>query len=251
MIKWLIKATALLTFIASPLLGSEVDDWLGVYNPLLKKYVYMGQKKGIESSLVDYEGLRNDSNFRKAIYDLARLPSFDIFSRDDQLAMWINAYNILAMKVITENPGIKSIKDLDSVFSSIWTKKVGVVSGRQYTLDEIEKEIILAKFQDPRAHFALNCASLSCPDLANYGYEGKYLDQQLNRQAKQFLSNTTKGMSISGSKILLSKIFKWYEEDFAPSIAQWLAKNGFIDPAKTSYGISYMDYDWSLNSTTN
>lgn len=249
--KLLIKALALLTFFMSPLFGDELDDWKALYSSLLQKYVVMGTKKGIDSSLVDYDGLRKDPNFRKALYDLARLPPFATYSKEEQLAMWINAYNILAMNVGVENPKIKSIKDAGSIFNSIWTQKIGVVSGTQYALDEIEKDIVRAKFQDPRAHFALNCASLSCPNIANYAYDGKFLDQQLNYQAQQFLNNRTKGMAITGTKLLLSKIFDWYAQDFLPSVKQWLANNGYIDQSQVSFGISYMNYDWSLNTANN
>lgn len=227
------------------------ENWLNLYNPLLAKYVSMGTKDGIQSSLVDYDGLRNDSKFREATYALARLPSFETLSKDDQLAMWINAYNFLAMKIVVENPKIKSIKDLDTMFSSIWKKKVGVVAKTKYSLDEIEKDIILAQFNEPRAHFGIVCVSLSCPNIANYAYQGKYLNEQLDHQAKAFLSNQSKGMSISGKKIYLSKIFKWYGEDFPPSVKKWLNKNGFITNDQVGYGVSYMRYNWALNSTKN
>ncbi|MCB1075415.1 MAG: DUF547 domain-containing protein, partial [Simkania sp.] len=119
------------------------QEWLNLYQPLLEKYVVKGKKRGIYTTLVDYDGLRSDSDFRKVIYDLARLPSFETLpDKKDQLAMWINAYNVLCMKVIVENPKLDSIKDLDSAFSSIWKKKIGVVSGKKYSLDEIEHDTI-------------------------------------------------------------------------------------------------------------
>lgn len=242
---------ATLLFCSGACASELVHDWLALYNPILHKYVVKGKKRGIETNLVKYNDLRNDSDFRKVIYDLARLPSFETLPNpDDQLAMWINAYNTLILKVVVENPKAKSIKELGSPFKSIWKKKVGVVAGRQMSLDEIEHEIIRAKFQEPRAHFALTCASLSCPDLANYAYEGRHLEQQLTHQTQNFLSNKTKGMSVSKSsqKIYLSKIFKWYSDDFQPNVKAWLLKNGYLIQDELGYSVGYMKYDWTLNS---
>ncbi|MGE0197211.1 MAG: DUF547 domain-containing protein [Simkaniaceae bacterium] len=250
MLKTLIR-TCVILFISNAAFGSDlVDNWLNTYNPLLKHYVVKGKKGGIESTLVNYNGLRSDPNFRKALYELARLPSLDTLEKKEQLAMWINAYNMLVLKVIVENPKIQSIKELDSAFGSIWKKKVGVVAGKQYTLDEIEHEIIRKKFNEPRVHFVLNCSALSCPDLANYAYEGKHLEEQLAYQAKQFLNNPTKGMSVNPSKekIYLSKIFKWYKSDFPPSVIDWLIHMGFLHQDTENYSTSYMKYDWALNS---
>lgn len=227
------------------------QEWLNLYQPLLEKYVVKGKKRGIYTTLVDYNGLRSNSDFRKVIYDLARLPSFETLpDKNDQLAMWINAYNVLCMKVIVENPNLESIKDLDSAFSSIWKMKIGVVSGKKYSLDEIEHDTIRAKFSEPRVHCAINCASLSCPDLANYAYRGEHLDEQLAYQTQMFLSNKTKGMNIveSSEKIFLSKIFKWYSGDFSPSVKEWLESNKYITQQELSYKTGYLQYNWALNS---
>ncbi|WP_420421532.1 DUF547 domain-containing protein [Simkania sp.] len=244
--------TVALLFCFSSSYASDVfQEWLDLYQPLLQKYVVKGKKRGIYTTLVDYNGLRGDTDFRKVIYDLARLPSFETLpDKKDQLAMWINAYNVLCMKIIVENPKLKSIKDLDSAFSSIWKKKIGVVSGKKYSLDEIEHDTIRARFNEPRIHFAVNCASLSCPDLANYAYRGEHLDEQLDHQTQAFLSNKTKGMNIAegNEKIYLSKIFKWYSEDFSPSVKEWLESNKYITQQELSYKTGYLKYDWALNS---
>jgi len=227
------------------------QEWLDLYHPLMEKYVVKGKKRGVYSTLVKYDELRNDSDFRKVIYDLARLPSFETLpDKKDQLAMWINAYNVLCIKVIVENAKLKSIKDLDSAFSSIWKKKVGVVAGKKYSLDEIEHDTIRAKFREPRVHFALVCASLSCPDLANFAYRGEHLDEQLDHQTQAFLKNKTKGMNVSqrNEKIYLSKIFKWYSDDFSPSVKGWLESNKYITQQELSYSTGYLKYDWALNS---
>lgn len=228
-----------------------VRTWIQDYNVLLKENVALGKKEGIETTLVNYQNLRATSNFRKLIYDLAKLPPFETLSNDDQLAMWINAYNVLAMKLIVENPDIASIKQLDSIFNSVWKRKVGIVAGRSYSLDEIEHDIVRTRFREPRIHFAINCASISCPNLANYAYEGKYLDEQLSHQAKVFLKNPTKGLAVKSGALHLSKLFKWFEEDFRPDVREWLVKNGYLNQSDKDLKIKYMSYNWALNSQKN
>lgn len=235
--------------VSQSLVGAElVDEWLKTYNKILKENVMLGKKQGTQTTLVNYQGIRSDSNFRKAIYDLARLPAIETLPKEDQLAMWINAYNILMIKIIVENPKISSVKELDSVFSSIWKKKVGVVAGKTYSLDEIEHDIIRKQFQEPRVHFALNCSAISCPDLANYAYEGKHIDVQLDHQTKVFLENKSKGMAKKGSTLYLSKLFKWYKEDFDSDVKGWLIKNGYLTADAKGDKIRYMNYNWALNS---
>ncbi len=253
MMKMMVKALVCVLFWSHSIFGANlVAEWLDLANPLLSKYVVKGTKKGIDTTLVDYNGLRNDPNFRKAIYDLARLPSFETLSKDDQIAMWINAYNFLALNFIVENPKVKSIQDIGSLMSSVWKKDAGVVSGQKYSLDQIEKDIITKKFQEPRVHFAINCASLSCPNLANYAYQGSHLDEQLTHQMKEFLKNPTKGMRVlsNKSKIQLSKIFDWYSDQFTPSPKKWIYNQGMLEEGQLSYSVSYMNYDWSLNSVS-
>lgn len=248
MLKKFIKII-LICFMFQSLVASElVDEWLKTYNGILKENVVMGKKEGIITTLVNYQGIRNHPDFRKALYDLARLPAFETLSKDDQVAMWINAYNILMINIIVENPKIESVKQLDSIFSSIWKKKVGVVAGKTYSLDEIEHDILRGKFQEARIHFALNCSAISCPDLANFAYEGKHLDEQLAHQTKRFLENKTKGMATKGTTLYLSKLFKWYKGDFDSDPKEWLIQNGYLDRNAQVGRISYMSYNWALNA---
>ena len=224
------------------------DSWIKNYNELLKENVTLGKKEGIETTLVDYQGIRSNPKFRKLIYDLARLPKLETLSESDQLAMWINAYNIIVIKLIVENPKITSIKQLDSPFKRIWKQKLGIVAGSSYSLDEIEHGIIRTRFKEPRIHFVVNCASISCPDLANYAYEGEHLNHQLNHQTKRFLSNPTKGLSLKGEVLYLSKLFKWYGEDFTPDVKGWLMSHGYLSDKGQDYKVKYMTYNWALNS---
>ncbi|MCZ6541330.1 MAG: DUF547 domain-containing protein, partial [Nitrospinae bacterium] len=144
--------------------------------------------------------------------------------------------------------------DAGNLLGSVWKKTVGVVGGKDDTLNEIEHEII-RKMGDPRIHAAIVCASVSCPDLRKEAYTKEHLDAQLNDQLRRFLANRGKGLQINhkNGRILLSKIFDWFEDDFEPKggvlpfLARYapepdrsLLKNGDAD-------VSYLDYNWDLN----
>lgn len=223
------------------------EEWTDSYDNLLKKYVASGNKNGIHSTLVDYDSLCKDLEFKKVVKTLEKLPSFDTLLPEEQLAFWINAYNVLILKVITSNPDIQSLNDINTVFSNIWKKKVGLICRRRYSPDEIEHAIIRKQFRDPRAHFALSCGTLSSPDLSANAYRGKLLDDQLNDSVRRFLSNPTKGMVIRKKEILLSRIFKWYMVDFNSDLASWLAEKGVLPLNRGSGDIGFLEYDWSLN----
>jgi hypothetical protein len=174
------------------------------------------------------------------------------------LAFWINVYNIFAVKIVTDNYPLKSIKDVGGLFKSVWKIKAGTVGGKKYTLDKIE-HTILRKMGDPRIHTAIVCASISCPDLFKQAYESEKLNKQLDMQMRSFLANPNKGMRVDNNqqhkRILLSPIFDWFADDFK--------SNGgvrkFIKPyvpiryrhtlENIRYLISYMDYNWAINGS--
>ena len=240
-----------LSFLCLPLIicADIADDWTEKFSSVLEKYVADGEVAGIKAALVNYAGLREDPTFKTLANELANLPSFDQYPVSKQLALWINSYNFLLLKVAADNPGIGSVKDLSTRGRSIWKSKIGMVSGVQYSPDEIEHEIIKENFNDPRAHFTLVCASLSCPDLAKYAYTGDKLEEQFNERIKVFLNNPTKGMSISEpqGRIYLSKIFDWYKKDFTPSPLMWIKNMGLITEEQAYYSVSFFSYNWDLN----
>lgn len=223
-------------------------DWSS-YSSLLKDYVIAGEKKGITTNLVDYRAIADDPRYLQTLEALASYNPEDL-SGDDKKTFYINAYNLMALKMVIDHKPKKSIKDVGSWFSPVWQKPVGIINQKTVTLDEIEHKI-LRKLGDPRIHFAIVCASLSCPDLLAEAYETERLDKQLDHQARTFLSNTSKGMKIKGNKIYLSKIFSWFEEDFVGTesgdkavlkyVAQFYIEAGRFDNYKT------LDYNWRLN----
>lgn len=198
-----------MTLISNKLVSyDKFDQWMENYNDLLSKYVVKSTKSDITMNLVDYIGMRNDPSFEKLDTEIAKLNSVNSLPKEKQLAFWINAYNFLTFVKIVRNPKIKTIKNLNSFLYNVWEQDAGIIDGKMRSLDEIEKEII-KKFNEPMTHFALNCASIGCPDIRNESYYPEKLKEQLEDQLKEFLNNEKKGMKIDQkNKILyLSKFF--------------------------------------------
>lgn len=167
----------------------------------------------------------------------------------DALAFWINAYNAVTLKLILDHYPVDGIKDIGSP----WKKKLLTVEGRELSLDEIENDVIRKQWKEPRIHFALNCASVSCPPLRPEAYTGAGLDAALERQTREFLAGPENRLDPAARKLHLSKIFQWYREDFERegSLVDWLrpylpelGPAGSEDPK-----IDFAGYDWNLNES--
>lgn len=237
---------AVLLFLPLPAAAVELH---GVWNELLALHV--------ENGKVDYLGFKADEE-RLAGY-LAQLDTArpaDL-TEADRLAFYINAYNAYTVKLILEKfkggKPVKSIKDLGGLFSSPWSIRCVRIGGETMTLDTLEHEIIRPKFKDPRVHFAINCASRSCPPLRSEAYTGRELDKQLDDNAITFLNDHTFNY-ISGNTLFVSKIFDWFGEDFHDDVAGFVKKYARrellagIVAAGNGLKVKYLDYDWSLNS---
>ena len=148
---------------------------------------------------------------------------------------------------------VKSIKDIKKgvpLVSDTWTIDFITIEGKKYNLNNIEHGIVRPQFNDPRVHFALNCASMGCPPLLNAAYTAKKVNEQLDSQAKRFINDGTHNKIISAQKANVSKLFTWFSGDFkkaAPSVIAFINKyaNTKLSP---SAELDYMDYDWKLNS---
>ncbi len=233
-------------FLAGHALAFDFSGW----DALLKKHVRSTTIEGVKLNGVDYKGLKKDPGYIKLIAGLKVYSLKALNTREEKLAFWINTYNVMAVKMVLDHYPVKSIKDAGGVFSSVWKKKVGQVGGKDVTLNDIEHEI-LRPMGEPRIHVAIVCASVSCPDLRPEAYKVDQLDKQLDDQMRQFLANSSKGLKVSGKDVSISKIFKWFEEDFetkggvnsflypyAPKAARPVIKNASFD---------YLDYNWNLN----
>jgi len=252
----LLKAGLVTALLASALpVDAMADD---AYARLLKAHVRPGVVSGIRLNLVDYRAVKADPAFDAALAALAETKSTSLATGAERLAFWMNAYNLLAIKAVLDQYPTASIRDGGGLFTPVWRKKVGVVGGATYALDEIEHGILRKTFKEPRVHFAIVCASLSCPDLRPEPFEGSRLDAQLGEQTVAFLSNPAKGLQPGpdGKTARVSSIFKWFSGDFegAGGPAAFIRAQSSPDVAGriralTDAGLSYLGYDWSLNDT--
>jgi hypothetical protein len=216
-----------------------------------------------EAGQVDYAALtaQRDSALTPYLQQLAETDPSNL-DRDARLAFWINAYNALTLKLIVDHYPVESIKDITPAggpaipkLNAPWFVKVGEVGGQMRTLDEIEHEIIRTRFDAPRIHFALVCAAVSCPRLRREAFTGAELDVQLDDQAHGFLHTRTKNqIPADDGTIRLSRIFKWFEEDFGENtddLQRYLAPyfEGAVQAKlqAAAYDVGYLDYDWTLN----
>ncbi|WP_207063104.1 DUF547 domain-containing protein [Motiliproteus sp. SC1-56] len=226
--------------------GQEQEQellWV-LYDTLLQTYVSRHRSEGVELAWVDYSGLRQDPRFQQLLAGLAAYPDAALRAREARLAFYINAYNILAIKVVLDHWPLASIKDAGPWYRSVWDLEAGEAAGELLSLDQIEHER-LRVLGEPRIHFAIVCASLSCPDLHTEAYRPQHLDRQLDDQARRFLNNPTKGVREDADGFWASKIFDWFADDFQPQgTLNYIVR---YRPKLTPVLKGYLDYDWSLN----
>lgn len=234
----------LLTSLADSGWAEETVDH-NLYGELLNEYV--------ENGMVDYQGFKTDEVKLDQYLKILEKTNINELSRDEQFAFYVNAYNAWTIKLILSGyPGIESIKDLGNIFKSPWEKKIVRVNGDVITLDDVEHNILRAQFKDPRVHFAVNCASKSCPPLISEPYRGSTLDQQLDQSTRAFINDPDSNY-LKGNKLYVSRIFKWFSEDFNDDVIGFFLKYAEGDFKKTleekkdDLKIKYLPYDWSLN----
>jgi hypothetical protein len=206
------------------------------WNKLLQKHVNtLGE--------VNYKAIKSDTQLlESSLNEFSKTQPKDSWSKNEKLAYWINAYNAFTIKLIVDNYPIKSIKDIKNP----WDEKFIPIGKTLMSLNEIEHDI-LRKMNEPRIHFAIVCASISCPKLLNEAYLPSKLDLQLTVATEAFLSDKTKN-SISQNEIKLSKIFKWFSEDFTQNgtLIDFLNQYTNIEISANAKK-SFNDYNWDLN----
>jgi uncharacterized protein DUF547 len=240
--------------------GGLHRDW----DDLLRRYVRGG--------LVDYDGFERDRAVL-ARYLGALAPVPDTRSPSEEIAFWINAYNAATVDlVVRERLGrggrLRSIRDIPAP----WTRPRWRIAGRDRTLDEIEHEILRKRFREPRVHFALVCASRSCPALRPAAYEGAFLDAQLDSAARAFVLDPSRNRARpEAGRVRLSKIFDWYAKDFVGAsrdstlerlhgrergavlafVARHLPEADAAALQAPGLRVEFLSYDWTLNSAGN
>ena len=217
-----------------------------IWDALLQKHVD-------NTGLVNYRGFIRDSlEFNSYLNLLSKNhPNKENWSEDEELAYWINTYNAFTVKLIIDYYPVKSIKDIAGsilFINSPWDLKFIEIEGETYDLNNIEHGIIREKFSEPRIHFALVCAAVSCPRLRNKAFTAERLDQQLEEEAKYFFNNPAKN-KISADKLELSKLLSWYWGDFkdvASSRAEYVNRYSKVK-ANPDAKVDYLEYSWELN----
>jgi len=230
------------------------DHSHAAWTAVLAEHVHAGE--------VDYTGLHADGaaldGYLKTLAAVDQA-EYRRWSSDESLAFWINAYNAYTVKLILMHWPVQSIKDIGSLLKGPWKQAfipMQRLRGATITLDSVEHEILRPEFAEPRIHFAIVCASRSCPKLRAEAYRAGDLDRQLTGAAQGFLRDPMlNGWNPATRTLSLSPIFKWFRGDFdkaAGSLAGFVAP--FMAPAAAREigglpppTIEFRDYDWSLN----
>jgi len=261
-----IRPILLLLLTLLTLQTSQADEFSHQpWDQLLKSHVVLSQD-GLASQ-VDYAAMAQKRPALKGyLTSLSNVSQkeFDAWHKDAQLAFLINAYNAWTVELILQAyPELESIKELGSFFNPPWSKAFFTLFAQKHSLNDIEHEMIRGsdRYNDPRIHFAVNCASIGCPALRKEAYTGDKLNEQLNQQTQLFLADASRNR-LNKDIIEVSSIFKWYREDFEHG---WFGIHSledlFVKHAKQLHltekdvqelksgdiDIEFLDYDWSLN----
>jgi hypothetical protein len=255
-------AAAMLLLPAGAAAGS-FDHSYASYDALLRTHVD-------EAGLVTYDALRKDGRLPTFLASLAEVTPEQLadWSRGQQIAFLINAYNALTLQTIVEAPGVSSIREIKP---DAWDNARWPVAGRKVSLNYLEHTRLRGQLREVRVHFVLVCAARGCPKLPRRALRPEGISEQLAGYMRAFVRDATRNrIDRTGRKLYLSKIFHWYADDFAnagsdgipPALAAMAGKEGalvrtlypllsqadrsFLEDGK--FEVLYSDYDWSLNS---
>jgi hypothetical protein len=249
--------TMLLSWTAVAHAAGEFDHEHSRWAAVLQAHVTVDGPR----SSVDYAALKaNPRQLDAYLRELSAVTprEFNTFSRDEQLAFWMNAYNAFTLKLIIDHYPIASIRRIGGLLRSPWKIRFFTLLGEERHLDEIEHEIIRPQFKEPRIHFTLVCAAKGCPPLIAEPYVASRLEEQFEAATRSFLRDTGRNRFDSSAETLfLSSIFRWYREDFevdgvtlqsyvAPYLAEDEAMQARIREASR---VRFLNYDWTLNDT--
>jgi len=212
------------------------------------------QQHVVQQGNVNYQGFIQDKKHLLSYLSALGhgVPDTNTWTRAEQLAYWINAYNAFTVKLIVDHYPLQSIKDLNSKLSipfinSVWDQKFILLGGKKYSLNNIEHGIIRQRFAEPRIHFAVNCASVSCPRLRREAYAADCFEQQLQEQTYIFLNDSSKN-NITANNVQVSRIFDWYGSDFTRqgNLVDYINQYSKVK-IKPGAHLTFMPYDWRLN----
>lgn len=212
-----------------------------IFDSLLKKNVD-------ENGMVDYQSLKkNEVLLDGYLVALQKTKPSENWSLNKQKAYWLNTYNAYTIKIILTNYPLKSIRDIKIDGKTAWKIPFIKVGKNTYTLDWIEHEILRKKYNDPRIHVGINCASMSCPKLGNFAFSEDNIEIALDNLMLEFINNGNRN-KISENKLELSKIFDWFSIDFKKNgtLIEYINKYASIKVSEKA-SIKYLTYDWRLN----
>lgn len=206
------------------------------------------------NGLVDYKGFIREKpkleSYLKLLSENA--PDRSKWSKNEQLAYWINAYNAYTVKLIVDFYPTKSIRDLGPklkipLIKDVWHYKFFKIAGVDMSLDEVEHGILRKEFDEPRIHFAINCASISCPPLLNEAFVAEKLEAQLTKVSIAFINDPVRN-KLGTQSVQLSSIFSWFTSDFTKkgTLIEFLNKYSKVKISPNAK-ISFLDYNWNLN----
>jgi hypothetical protein len=257
---------AALMLVAAPVFGQGIDHSHKAWDALVKKHVALVEDG--KASQVRYAEFAKDRAALKGYLDAlsgVSAAQFAAWTREQRMAFLINAYNAFTVELILANYPVKSIKDIGSdLFNNRWKKKFFKLLGEDSYLDRVEHETLRkpGSYDEPRVHFALNCASIGCPMLREEAYVAERLEMQLEQQAVRFLSDRARNRVGAQGRLEVSKIFDWFKEDWTSgyrgirSREQYFAGYAKLltdNPehqkavAEGKAALGFLEYDWTLN----
>ena len=211
------------------------------------------QKHVAASGKVNYKGIIRDSlQLNQYLKQLSDNPPQKNWSREDQLAYWINAYNAFTLQLIIRHYPLESIKDIGSKIkipfvNTPWDIKFIRIGKERFDLNNIEHDFLRGKLKEPRIHFAIVCASVSCPKLLNEAYTASRIHQQLDEQARSFINDKSRNR-VAANAAQLSQIFNWFRGDFTRNgtLTEFINRYASVKINRNAK-ITYMNYNWNLN----
>jgi hypothetical protein len=241
----------LLSILSAVALGQRHDEWQHVLD-----------KHRSKTGRVDYKNLGQDEGLGRYLHSLSSYA--EPTSRAEQLAFWINAYNALTVKLVSDHWPIASIKELDD--GQVWDTRTFSVARQTLTLNQIERQKLMS-LGEPRIHVALNCASLGCPPLHKDAFSAETIEQQLHEVSSAWISSTGIEIDPSSQHLKLSTLFDWYASDFIVSdgltvsgvksklqgpirwVSQYTTQKQKEWLLRGNYTISFIPYSWDINAT--
>ncbi len=228
---------ALLILFASGLSAAAQAPSHQAWNAQLQQFVSA-------TGSVNYQGWKaQQAGLESYLATLSQAKPSTAWSANERLAFWINAYNAFTVKLILDNYPLQSINSLNQP----WDRKFITIGGKVYSLNDIEHTILRKEFKEPRIHFAVNCASVSCPPLLNQAFTAANVQTLLEQQTKKFLRDS-RFNQLGANQVGLSKIFDWYGSDFLQDGSLIPFLNRYApQPIAANAQVRFLDYNWNLN----